>query len=352
MLSEVDLKIKELENKMDMLIKYCKDISEKSNDIQIRNHDVQDQIYNLIHQEKTHDVQNKMMMWQIMKKVKEDTIESAKRQFFMDMPKATGNLRKMQLAGSILLSKLDEVCRKNGLNYWLNFGTLIGAIRHEGFIPWDDDTDVGMMRKDVEKLTELLEEDADFFVSHIYAMSKNNMNHCVQLKFRERNTPYCLDIFVYDYCDDISENNIKKQMQLNKDMAMSAQSIRELPVDDKEKERRCRELHEKYLQKSKEEVGISESPKSCMIWAIDNLRCRPFFQGNYRMEDVFPLEELQFEGRRYFVPKNPLQYANAKYRDIYSLPSDMLSHTHFNIDSNREKILNEIVEKHKSRLFQ
>lgn len=50
-----------------------------------------------------------------------------------------------------LLEKFDEVCRKYGLTYYVYYGTLLGAVRHQGFIPWDDDIDVIMFRDDYEK---------------------------------------------------------------------------------------------------------------------------------------------------------------------------------------------------------
>ncbi len=51
-----------------------------------------------------------------------------------------------------ILMKLDEICRENNLKYYADFGTLLGAVRHEGFIPWDDDIDVCMSREDFESL--------------------------------------------------------------------------------------------------------------------------------------------------------------------------------------------------------
>jgi len=54
-----------------------------------------------------------------------------------------------------LLKEFDSVCKKNGLKYYLAFGSLIGAVRHKGFIPWDDDLDVLMFRDDYQKLLAL-----------------------------------------------------------------------------------------------------------------------------------------------------------------------------------------------------
>lgn len=54
-----------------------------------------------------------------------------------------------------LLKKLDQVCRENGLRYVAIHGTLLGAVRHQGFIPWDDDVDIAMPRQDYDRLLEL-----------------------------------------------------------------------------------------------------------------------------------------------------------------------------------------------------
>lgn len=58
-----------------------------------------------------------------------------------------------------LLIEFDRICRKHNLTYWMDFGTLLGAVRHKGFIPWDDDIDVSMPRKDYEKLTDIIQKE-------------------------------------------------------------------------------------------------------------------------------------------------------------------------------------------------
>lgn len=60
-------------------------------------------------------------------------------------------LEKAQKLQLMCLCEFDRVCRESNLRYFLSDGTLIGAIRHNGFIPWDDDIDVGMLREDYEK---------------------------------------------------------------------------------------------------------------------------------------------------------------------------------------------------------
>ncbi len=61
------------------------------------------------------------------------------------MPKASGYTRIVQMLCLQGLSEIDRICRKHNLSYWLAFGTLLGAVRHGGFIPWDDDLDLCMM---------------------------------------------------------------------------------------------------------------------------------------------------------------------------------------------------------------
>lgn len=64
-------------------------------------------------------------------------------------------LRKVQLVELDILRELDRVCREHDISYFLYRGTFLGAIRHGGFIPWDDDMDVAMLREDYEKFCQV-----------------------------------------------------------------------------------------------------------------------------------------------------------------------------------------------------
>lgn len=67
-------------------------------------------------------------------------------------------LRRLQLTELEILKDIDRVCRAHGITYWLDSGTALGAMRHGGFIPWDDDIDVGMPRGDYERFLKVAPE--------------------------------------------------------------------------------------------------------------------------------------------------------------------------------------------------
>ncbi len=72
-----------------------------------------------------------------------------------------------------MLVLFDKFCKENGLRYFLDYGTLLGAVRHKGFIPWDDDVDVTMLRPDYQKFLELA---PDWFV-HPYFLQNYHTDH-------------------------------------------------------------------------------------------------------------------------------------------------------------------------------
>lgn len=59
-------------------------------------------------------------------------------------------VRDVQLVLLEMLKDIDSLCKKHNIKYWLTGGSALGAVRHKGFIPWDDDADIGMLREDYE----------------------------------------------------------------------------------------------------------------------------------------------------------------------------------------------------------
>lgn len=68
------------------------------------------------------------------------------------------DLRKMQLIQLEMLTEFDRICRKYEIEYFIIAGTLLGAVRHGGFIPWDDDVDVAMKRESMKNFAKFAEK--------------------------------------------------------------------------------------------------------------------------------------------------------------------------------------------------
>ncbi|SCH25998.1 LPS biosynthesis protein [uncultured Dorea sp.] len=124
-------------------------------------------------------------------------------------------LKRVQNTEKEILVKFIEICEKYNLKYFAAFGTLLGAIRHRGFIPWDDDIDVGMLRKDYEKFLKVAQKECgkEFFIQTVdtdpkYHLFFGKMRMC-NTQFVENSlqqadsvTGFYIDIFPFDAVPD------------------------------------------------------------------------------------------------------------------------------------------------------
>lgn len=119
-----------------------------------------------------------------------------------------------------------EFCKNNEINYFAAGGTLIGAVRHHGFIPWDDDIDVYMKRPDYDKFISLKNRLAD--TDYEIINPSNDGYYCAMAKFSHRNStiwefqsiPFVfgayIDVFVLDYEEGFYDDIVKKRLNFTR----------------------------------------------------------------------------------------------------------------------------------------
>ena len=202
------------------------------------------------------------------------------------------DLRIMQKCDVALLVILDKICKKYKLTYWLDFGTLLGAQRHKGFIPWDDDMDVSMIREDYYKLIPILNkelEGEDFDIEEC--------NGRIGFGYKHKKTGIWCDIFPVDIYKssmdfDVSVKELKKKIEkyrivYNKMMGRGTQ-------EDIEKVR---------TSIIKEEQGNTYS----IIYhgrEFNHLHPNAF----YTDTEIFPLSTIEFEGYKLPAPIDTHNY--------------------------------------------
>lgn len=125
-------------------------------------------------------------------------------------------LRQLQLNELEMMVEVDRICRKHNIQYSLDGGTLIGAVRHHGFIPWDDDVDMIFTRSEYAKFYRACKKDLDknrFFLQEYrtdpgyrwgYAKLRRKDTEYIRVNQRElaQKTGVCIDLFVTDHMPD------------------------------------------------------------------------------------------------------------------------------------------------------
>ncbi len=257
------------------------------------------------------------------------------------LPKATGQIRGIQLANLALLKELDYVCRQNNLQYWLDGGTLLGAIRHRGYIPWDDDIDTGMARPDYEKIIEAFKKSSrnpDIYAD--YHWNKNAPSHYF-IKIKHKKCPYLfVDIFPFDtYGEKLSDT---EQIEKTKEI----KAIRN-------KFKKCCEYH----NLEKEDVGHilyntqknilkkSATEHSDFVWGIDfNHSWKNWFT---RYDVLFPLKTIEFEGMIFPCINNPDAYLKRLYGGYMNYPRKIgFGHSMYsNLNKEEKRIIGELINR-------
>ncbi|MBO6180268.1 LicD family protein [bacterium] len=239
------------------------------------------------------------------------------------VPPADGELRQIQLANLVLLDELDYVCRTNNIPYWLDGGTLLGAVRHKGFIPWDDDVDVDMMRDDYEKFPSIF--NACTTNPDLYCelwRDKNAPATCI-LKIKHRKIKQAfIDIFPHDFYytrargkDKIKLN--KKVRRLRKSLSLSLFRIK----DNEKLTAKIKHLTNDVIN---EKIEVDERLKPSIHWGLDF----PHRWNNwiYDYDQIFPLRKIEFEGYLFNCPADTDFMLRNIYGDYMKFPKSICPH--------------------------
>ena len=279
-----------------------------------------------------------------MAKRDDETVFDTRKRIMANVPPAALSTRMFQLAGLVLLNVLDDACRENDIEYWLDFGALLGAIRHGKCIPWDDDIDVCMTRGEFNKLRKVFEGNEEFFVCELYSHTPtNSMNHVCQLKYLPTETqadlPCCLDIFIFDYVENADDlrattKRIRDLRQEHRDAAWEL--FRKLTDETGADEfsdtiqGALKDFFEERLVQARSELNLGDDSGEGLVWAMDNYRLSKLTKYTHcRVDEVFPLVEIELEGRKYYSPKTYEARLQQQFDDYYAFPSNSAGHKHF-----------------------
>ena len=256
---------------------------------------------------------------------KKDVAERQKQQPFVyyaknniditTIPPAEGFFRKIQLANLAILKEVDRVCKTNNIEYWIDFGTLLGAVRHKGFIPWDDDIDLGMPRVYYEEFVNIFNESSknlDIYAD--FVKCENNPTQVIIKIQHKKCKKLFVDIFPYDnYGKKLSYNE-----QLNE--TKKIKSIRKDLEHELLKENDIRKIKNiighKILSIIQNKDG--EESSSNLVWGIDyNHHWRNWFI-DYNV--IYPLKDVEFENFKFPGMNKKEEYLKSVYNNYMAYP--------------------------------
>lgn len=236
----------------------------------------------------------------------------------------------------VLLDEFDKICKKNKITYWLDGGTFLGAVRHKGFIPWDDDIDVSVHWSDVERLQIALNEYATdntdrllFFYKKIFRLTEYYGD---SEYLKDGAFPIRIDITPMKYIV-----NDEQVLELDKSFTQLIQlynfgRCKNQELITEEHYRKYYPIDEKYASKMKDLITDYFHFIKKQKEIIDENKITDFYV-NYVYEDilvkkhrehfhssmVFPIKEIAFENKRFDCP-NSSEYLRVLYGNFMELP--------------------------------
>lgn len=232
-------------------------------------------------------------------------------------------VRDLQLVLLEMLKDINALCEKNHIPFWLNGGSALGAVRHKGFIPWDDDADIAMMREDYERFVAIMKEQCP--AQYVFQCFDTDDRYNVlipAMKIRKKGTyikevntlldnrckgyegcdGVFIDVFVYDYMTPDKFRDLPRRLfnQLLMVPAVFADNV--LKINPKTIKKMIMDNTHAYGDKHREEksdyVGFD------LTWVWKN----PFHPFIFRYDDIFPVQYVDFEDTKLPIAYHPHEF--------------------------------------------
>jgi len=252
----------------------------------------------------------------------------------------TAVLRKLQLVELEIMDEFVRICEKRHLTYFLTGGTMLGAVRHGGFIPWDDDIDLGMPRDDYEKFLDICDgelkdeyyvkcarKEVKFHLSFTKIYKKNTLRTgpgSIEEEFKNTSLPgISIDVFPYD-----NVYNIRPLLCAQDFLYAAFTALYYYKIG-----RTGRGLKGVVgrLLSGIFSLKTIQAWRQRVITPFTRRETAYFVQwtGDWRLKKelfdkriFFPLSTIAFEGKQYYCPRDAAKYLTQMYGDYMRLPPE------------------------------
>lgn len=234
------------------------------------------------------------------------------------IPVATGDLRLHQLALLEILKRFTTFLDEKGIEYWLYAGTLIGAIRHKGFVPWDDDIDIAMTRENYKKTLENIDE---FCKDGLFCVDGD------LLRIFYKETPLQIDVFPFDFGNS---TELPQDDEYAKLVAQFWDFFNAIPFDwslyrNPKSSNMPQEYKIKYEIHYKDEI-LQNKPIPQKAFLFQSYHSVAVIRALHLYDEIFPLKKITFEGYEFSCPNNSYIFLHKLFGDFMNLPNTLYHH--------------------------
>ena len=260
-------------------------------------------------------------------------------------PEVLEKLHRVQIS---IISDFVKVCDKYDLKYFAVYGTALGAIRHKGFIPWDDDVDVAMLREDYDRFCSVFHKELGTKYN-LLTPELDKRYTCTVTHMQRKGTKFVsqvtkgmkceqcidLDIFPLDYVADNMREQKKQARQTNiwgKLLFLRGTAVPVIPISGLKGNILgiiCMVIHAvlkllrispKYIYKKFKYAATRYNDKKGEY--VTSFEYSGGLKDKVRAVDLFPLEKVKFEEIEIYIPNNNHEFLAKVYGDYMQLPPE------------------------------